>query len=68
MSQGTIKTYDETTKRGVLLDDAKNEYAFDIDSFKDSGTRLFRLGQRVKFQLVGEQGSERVRDLRLITL
>lgn len=64
MPQGTIKTYDEETKSGVLLDDAKTELAFGHDAFRHTGMRMFRLGQRVKFYLDGD----RVRDLTILTL
>ena len=44
MPQGTIKTYDETSRSGVIMDDQKRELAFDADSFRHSGVRLFRIG------------------------
>lgn len=68
MPQGTIKSYDETTKSGLLLDDAKNELAFDHDSFRNTGMRLFRMGQRVSYQLHGEGARQKVRDLRILTV
>lgn len=68
MPQGTIKTYDERSHSGLLLDDARNELAFDHDSFRTSGVRLFRIGQRVKFQVVGEGERAKVRDLTIVTL
>ena len=68
MAQGTIKSYDEQKRSGLILDDAANEFAFDGDSFASSGVRLFRLGQRVKFSLIGEGEDAKVRDLTLVTL
>ena len=68
MAQGTIKEYDPSTKRGTLLDDGAQEFAFDHDSFKDSGVRLFRIGQRVKFSIEGEGAKQRIRDLRIVTM
>jgi 2-phospho-L-lactate guanylyltransferase len=68
MAQGTIKTYDEQTKSGVILDDAKKEYAFDHEAFRTTGVRLFRLGQRVKFHVIGDGERTKVRDLTLVTL
>lgn len=62
--QGTIKSYDPETKSGVLLDDAKNEIVYDAESFRETGMREFRIGQRVSFQREGE----RVRDLRILTV
>ncbi len=68
MPQGTIKTYDTSSRSGVILDDQKRELAFDHDSFKQSGVRMFRLGQRVKYQLVGSAERTQVRDLTIVTL
>jgi len=68
MPQGTIKNYDETSHSGVIMDDQKRELAFDADSFRHSGVRLFRIGQRVKYQLVGHDERAQVRDLTLVTL
>ena len=68
MPQGTIKTYDTSSRSGVILDDHKRELAFDHDSFKQSGVRLFRIGQRVKYQLVGQAERAQVRDLTIVTL
>lgn len=68
MPQGTIRTYDPETRSGVILDDAKNEIAFDLDSFRESGLREFRLGQRVKFHLEGEPPRQKVRELTIVSL
>ena len=68
MPQGTIKTYDESSRSGVIMDDQKNEHSFDAESFRQSGVRMFRLGQRVKYQIVGSGERARVRDLTLVTL
>lgn len=62
--QGTVKTYDEQSRNGVILDDTLAEHAFDAQSFAGSGLRMLRLGQRVKFTLDGV----RVRDLNILTL
>ena len=68
MEQGTIKTYDPSTKTGLILDDAKTEYSYGPDSFQGSGLRELRLGQRVKFNVEGEGEKTKVRDLTLVTL
>lgn len=68
MPQGTIKTYDESSKSGLLLDDARNEYAFDHESFRNTGMRLFRIGQRVSYSLVQEGTHTNIRDLRILTV
>lgn len=66
--QGTIKTYDETKKSGLILDDGAKEYAFDHESFRTTGMRLFRLGQRVSFAVDGEGTKTKIRDLRILTV
>lgn len=68
MAQGTIKSYDEQSRSGLILDDAANEFAFDATSFEGSGIRLFRIGQRVRYSLVGEGDRAKVRDLTIVTL
>lgn len=64
MPQGTIKTYDERTKTGVLIDDQRVEHGFDHEAFRFTGARSFRLGQRVRYELQGE----RVTDLAILTM
>lgn len=68
MPQGTIKTHDPRTRSGVLLDDDRNELHYDPESYEGSGVRYFRIGQRVKFQVVGEGDARRVRNLTIVTL
>lgn len=67
MPQGTIKEYHPGTRSGLILDDAKTEIAFDFESFRTSGLREFRLGQRVKFRLEGEAPRRKVRDLTIVS-
>ena len=67
MAQGTIRAYNEQSRSGLIIDDSKNELAFDQESFRDSGLREFRLGQRVKFSVVGEPPSQKVRDLTIVS-
>jgi 2-phospho-L-lactate guanylyltransferase len=61
--QGTIKTFDPQTRTGVLFDDQKTEYAFGPDSYRESGLREFRMGQRVKFTVQGEA----IRELTIVS-
>lgn len=68
MPQGTIKTYDADARTGIILDDQHNELAFDHDSFRTTGIRMFRFGQRVKFSVSGEGSDAVVRDLNILTL
>ena len=67
MPQGTIRTYNQQSRSGLILDDAKKELAFDHDSFRNTGMREFRIGQRVKFSVEGEPPRQKVRDLIILT-
>jgi 2-phospho-L-lactate guanylyltransferase len=46
--QGTVATFDGTTRTGVLLLDDGTELPFPAPAFDASGLRLLRLGQRVR--------------------
>lgn len=48
--QGTVATYDASTRSGVLLLDDGTELAFPARAFNASGLRLLRLGQRVRIE------------------
>jgi cold shock CspA family protein len=67
MPQGTIRTYNAQSRSGLILDDTKNELAFDFDSFRESDIREFRLGQRVKFLLEGDAPRVKVRNLTIVS-
>ena len=67
MPQGTIRVYNAQSKSGLILDDAKQELAFDSESFRNTGMREFRIGQRVRFQLHGEPPRQKVRDLTIVS-
>lgn len=67
VAQGTIRTYNSQTRSGLILDDTKNEIAFDAESFRTTGVREFRIGQRVKFSLQGEPPRQKVRDLTIVS-
>ena len=67
MPQGTIRTYNEQSRSGLIIDDGKNELGFDSESFRGSGVREFRIGQRVKFTLTGEPPRQKVRDLTIVS-
>lgn len=68
MPQGTIKSYDEAARSGIIIDDTRVELAFDAASFAGSGLRMLRLGQRVRFTVEGEGDATRIRDLNILTL
>jgi cold shock CspA family protein len=65
--QGTIKTYDTTTRSGSLLTDDRTEIAIDDRSFADPSLLFLRIGQRVRFDV--ESSGERAvaRGLHLVT-
>ena len=67
MKQGTIRAYNSESRSGLILDDEKIEFPFDQESFRDSGMREFRIGQRVKFDVVGDPSRPKVRGLTLVT-
>ena len=67
MPQGTIKHYDTATHIGVLLLDDETEVHIDPVSLEGSGLRYLRIGQRVKFDVVDEDGHRIARTLRHIT-
>jgi 2-phospho-L-lactate/phosphoenolpyruvate guanylyltransferase len=68
MSQGTIKEYDIEQRTGSLLLDDGTEIRIDPVSVQDSGLRYLRLGQRVKFDIVDQEGEQRARKLRILTI
>jgi 2-phospho-L-lactate guanylyltransferase len=65
--QGTIRTYNAQSRSGLILDDNKSELPFDQESFRNTGIREFRLGQRVKFSVVGDAPRQKVRDLTIVS-
>lgn len=67
MPQGTIRAYNAQSRSGLILDDAKNELPFDWESFKETGIREFRIGQRVKFKVEGQPPRPKVRDLTIVS-
>jgi cold shock CspA family protein len=68
MPQGTIKEYHPTDHTGSLLLDDGSEIAIDPVSTQDSGLRYLRLGQRVKFDVVDQDGARLARRLRILTI
>lgn len=67
MDQGTIKDFDEETRVGSLLTDARDEVGIDERSIEGSGIRTLRIGQRVKFESEDIDGRPVARTLRLVT-
>lgn len=68
MPQGTVRSFDPTTRTGSLLDDDLNERAFDAEVFRGSGLVELRLGQRVRYELEGKGDDAVVARLNLVSL
>ncbi len=66
MPQGSIKEYHVNEKVGIIVsDDGETEWEIDPIAMDTGMFRFFRMGQRVTFDLVDEDGVERVRNLRI---
>ena len=67
MPQGTVKTFDLTTKTATILLDDQKELPVDADTFAASGLLELRMGQRVRFEVEGSDDAPRVRGLALVS-
>ena len=66
MPQATVKSYDSVTRTGVLVsDDGETRWEVDPASIDSGMFRFLRPGQRVTFDLVEEEGSKKLRNLRI---
>ncbi len=67
MPQATVKAYDSITRTGTLIaDDGRTEYAVDPAAMDSSPMfRFLRPGQRVTFDVVEEDGEQKLRNLRI---
>jgi cold shock CspA family protein len=65
--QGTIKEYDAEARTGSLLTDDRTEIAIDDRSVSSDTIRMLRLGQRVRFETVEQDGRTVARSLTLVT-
>ena len=54
--QGTVATFDPSTREGTVLLDDGRAVAFPASAFAASGLRLLRLGQRVRLDR-GDDGA-----------
>jgi cold shock CspA family protein len=68
MPQGTVKSFDPTSRTGSLLDDQLREHAIDREAFVASGLMDLRLGQRVRFELEGDEDHPRVTQLDIVSM
>jgi cold shock CspA family protein len=67
VAQGTIKDYDDETKIGSVLTEARAEIAIEPGSVGDPAIRTLRVGQRVKFDVEDTDGHAVAKDLRIVT-
>ncbi len=67
MAQGTVKRFEAANSSGVLLLDDGQEIALDRGSIRGSEIRYLRLGQRVAFDILEEDGRRVARDLHIVT-
>lgn len=66
MPQATVRRYDSITRTGSLVaDDGTTEYEIDPRAMETSMFRFLRPGQRVTFDLVDEDGTVHIRNLRI---
>ncbi|MGQ0679529.1 MAG: hypothetical protein ACT4OM_07725 [Actinomycetota bacterium] len=66
MPQGSVKEYHVNEKVGIIVsDDGATEWAIDPVAIDQGMFRFFRLGQRVTFDLIDEDGQVRARNLRI---
>jgi cold shock CspA family protein len=65
--QGTIKSYDQASKTGVVVTDDRTEVAIDDGSLADPSILFLRMGQRVRFDVAEGDGGNVARALHLVT-
>jgi CspA family cold shock protein len=66
MPQGVVKTYDPVTGAGIVVrDDDRSEVFLRPGSLRGSIFRTLRQGQRLVFDMVEEEGTSYVTELRV---
>ena len=68
MPQGTIRSFDPTTRTGSLLDDELVELHFSGRAMQASGLRELRIGQRVRFTRTGEGDASEIATINIVSL
>jgi cold shock CspA family protein len=64
--QGSVREYDVETQTGTIAsDDDETLWPIDPVAMQQGMFRFFRTGQRVTFDIVVEDGEQRVRNLRI---
>jgi 2-phospho-L-lactate guanylyltransferase len=66
--QGTVASFDQTTRSGRLLLDDGTQTGFDGIALDGTGLRLLRRGQRVRVEAVDGPAGLQVRRVQLLTL
>ncbi|HSJ82452.1 MAG TPA: cold shock domain-containing protein [Acidimicrobiia bacterium] len=66
MPQGVVKTYDPVTGAGIVVrDDDRSEVFLRPGSLRGSIFRTLRQGQRLVFDMVEEEGTSYVTEIRV---
>ncbi|GGI06412.1 hypothetical protein [Egicoccus halophilus] len=68
MPQGTVRSYDPATRTGTVLDDRLREYRYDRETFDASGLFELRVGQRIRFELQGDEDDPHLTRLGIVSL
>lgn len=68
MQQGTVKSYDPSSRETVVITDDRVEFLVPAEAFARSGLRHLQLGQRVKFRTEGEGPQAKVTYVNILTL
>lgn len=68
MPQGTVRHFDPATRSGTLLDDQLRQYRYSTEAFDGSGLFELRIGQRVRFELEGDEDDPTVTRLGIVSL
>lgn len=64
--QGSIKEYDVNARTGsIVSDDGGTEWPIDQEAMDSGMFRFFRVGQRVTFDLIDIDGTQKARNLRI---
>lgn len=69
--QATVRDFDPATRSGTVLLDDGTELPYDGPAFDRGGTRLLRVGQRVRIEVDDDEavpGARRVSFLTIATL
>ncbi|CAN5636147.1 hypothetical protein BH24ACT15_BH24ACT15_29770 [soil metagenome] len=68
MPQGTVKSFDQQTRSGSLVLDDLTELHYDAQTFDASRLLELRIGQRVRFEVEGEEDQRTVSNLQIVSL